>query len=71
MLERGVQVSFAEAEYAGKRRQTRRDRFLAGIETATPWAALVGVIEPHYPRGEGRGRRPIGCERMLRLYIAQ
>lgn len=66
-----MQLSFSEAEYAAKKRQTRRDRFLAGIETATPWAALVSVIEPHYPKGEGRGRRPIGCERMLRMYIAQ
>lgn len=66
-----MQRSFSEAEYAAKKRQTRRDRFLAGIETATPWSALVSVIESHYPRGGGRGRRPIGCERMLRMYIAQ
>lgn len=26
---------------------------------------------PHYPKGEGRGRAPIGLERMLRMYIAQ
>ena len=25
-------------------------------------------IEPFYPRGE-RGRPPIGCEKMLRLYL--
>lgn len=66
-----MQLSFSEAEYANKKRQTRRDRFLAGIEGATPWAALVEGIQPHYPQGEGRGRRPIGCERMLRMYIAQ
>jgi IS5 family transposase len=28
-------------------------------------------VEPHYPKGEGRGRPPIGVERMLRMYIAQ
>jgi IS5 family transposase len=27
--------------------------------------------EPHYPKGEGRGRPPIGVLRMLRMYIAQ
>ena len=33
-----------------------------------PWARLVGVIEPHYPKGE-RGRPPVGIERMLRIYF--
>jgi len=27
--------------------------------------------EPFYPKGEGRGRPPIGHENILRLYIAQ
>ena len=26
---------------------------------------------PHYPKGDGRSRPPIGLERMLRMYIAQ
>lgn len=67
----GMQISFSDAEYGAKGRQTRRDRFLAQIEAATPWALLVSVIEPHYPKSGGRGRPPIGCERMLRMYIAQ
>ena len=66
-----MQISFSDAEYGAKRRQTRRDRFLAQIEATTPWALLVSVIEPHYPKSGGRGRPPIGCERMLRVYIAQ
>jgi IS5 family transposase len=37
----------------------------------TPWADLVAVIEPFYPKGEGRGRPTIGLERMLRMYVAQ
>jgi IS5 family transposase len=32
---------------------------------------LIKEIEPYYPRGEGRGRPPIGLERMLRMYVAQ
>jgi hypothetical protein len=43
---------------------------LAEIEAATPWAQLVAVIEPHYPKGN-RGRPRIGLERMLKMYIAQ
>lgn len=66
-----MQSSFSELEYAAKKKQTRRDRFLAGIDAVTPWSALVAEIEPFYPKGEGRGRPPIGVGRMLRMYIAQ
>lgn len=66
-----MQSSFSELEYTHKKRITRRDRFLADLEAVTPWQALIGAIAPHYPKGEGRGRPPIGLERMLRLYIAQ
>jgi hypothetical protein len=31
------QASFAQAEYAQKKKQTRRDRFLAEMEQAVPW----------------------------------
>ena len=66
-----MQASFSDLEYAAKKRVTRRDRFLSEIEAATPWLALVAEIEPFYPKGEGRGRPPIGVHRMLRMYIAQ
>ena len=68
---RPLQSSFSELEYAAKKKVTRRDRFLAQIEAITPWAALEAQIEPNYPKGEGRGRRPIGLSRMLRMYVAQ
>jgi IS5 family transposase len=32
-----TQTSFAELEYAAKKKLTRRERFLAQIEAATPW----------------------------------
>ena len=66
-----MQSSFSELEYAAKKKVTRRDRFLAQIEAITPWAALEVQIKPYYPKGEGRGRRPIGLSRMLRMYVAQ
>lgn len=62
---------FRKLEYAAKKKLTRRDRFLADIEAVTPWSALVAAIEPFYPKGEGRGRPPIGVERMLRMYVTQ
>jgi IS5 family transposase len=66
-----MQASFSELEYAAKKRVTRRDRFLGEIDKVTPWSALVAEIEPFYPKGNGRGRPPMGVERMLRMYIAQ
>jgi len=64
------QMSFAQAEYAGKKRITRKEKFLGEMEQLVPWGRLVGVIEPHSPKGE-RGRPPVGIERMLRIYFLQ
>ena len=52
------------------RKPTRRDAFLAEMQTLVPWAALVTLIEPHYPKA-GNGRPPIGLERMLRIHLLQ
>ncbi|SHN37638.1 IS5 family transposase, partial [Rhizobacter sp. OV335] len=65
------QTSFASLEYAGKKRQTRREKFLGEMERVVPWSALCGLIEPHYPRSGRVGRPPIGVERMLRMYFLQ
>ena len=64
------QGSFAQAEYAGKRKQTRRDKFLAEMERVVPWSRLVERLRPLYPKGS-RGRPPVGLERMLRIYFLQ
>ena len=64
------QGSFSQAEYAGKKKQTRRDRFLAEMEQVVPWTQLVERLRPLYPKGE-RGRPPIGLERMLRIHFLQ
>ena len=66
-----MQTSFSELEYSQKKKQTRRDRFLAEIEAVTPWAILEKTVRPFYPSSGGRGRQPIGLMRMLRMYIAQ
>src|ERR1051325_5492383 len=65
-----VQGSFSQAEYAGKKKQTRRDKFLAEMEVVVPWGRLVERLRPLYPKGE-RGRPPIGLERMLRIHFLQ
>ena len=51
-------------------RQTRRAEFLSQMERVVPWAELVALVKPHYPKGE-TGRPPVGVERMLRIYFLQ
>ena len=64
------QPSFSQAEFADKKKITRREKFLTRMEAVIPWAKLLGVIEPFYPKGE-RGRPPVGLERILRVYFLQ
>lgn len=64
------QVSFADAEYAGQRKQTHRERFLIEMDQVLLWKGLVTLIEPHYPRGEG-GRRVYPLMAMLRAHLMQ
>ena len=64
------QISFADAEYAGKRKKTRREVFLEEMELVVPWKVLLKIIEPHYPVA-GRGRRPYALETMLRVHLMQ
>ena len=66
-----MQKSLSDLEYAAKKKLTRRDRFLAEIDSVTPWGKLHKLIEPFYPKVEGAGRPPIGLARMLRMYVAQ
>jgi IS5 family transposase len=64
------QTTFAHAEFAAKKKTTRREKFLTRMEEVIPWAQLLAVLQPHYPKGQ-RGRPPIGLERMLRVYFLQ
>ena len=64
------QTTFSDIENASRRRTTKRDEFLRRMDEAVPWAALVSVVKPHYFEGR-RGRKPVGIERMLRMYFLQ
>lgn len=66
----GKQQTFASEAWARKGKQTRRERFLAEMDAVIPWAELIALIEPHYPK-KGRGREPHELERMLRIYFLQ
>ena len=65
------QTTFADLDYARKKRQTRREIFLSEMEAVVPWAALLQRIEPHYPRSGRRGRQPMVLGSMFRIYCMQ
>ncbi|MGB3002362.1 MAG: IS5 family transposase [Pseudomonas aeruginosa] len=64
------QMTFADAEYAGKRKQTRKELFLLEMDQVVPWKGLIALIEPHYPKGEG-GRPSYPLMAMLRVHLMQ
>src|SRR5437762_14291332 len=51
-------------------RKTRRAIFLEEMEQVVPWRGMCALVEAHYPK-PGNGRRPVGVERMLRIYFLQ
>ena len=53
-----------------KKRQSRRERFLAEMDQVVPWRCLLGLIEPLYPKA-GDGRKPYPLETMLRIHLLQ
>ena len=53
------------------RKKTRKEQFLEDMDRIIPWQGLVDAITPFYPNPQGAGRRPIGIERMLRIYFLQ
>jgi len=66
-----TQTSFADLEYSHKKRQTRREKFLAEMEQVVPWSALLAKLEPHYPQSGRRGRQPMPLNCMLRIHCMQ
>jgi IS5 family transposase len=64
------QTTLATAGFDRYAKTTRRDGFLADMEAVVPWAEFCSLIEPFYPKA-GNGRRPVGLERMLRIYFLQ
>jgi hypothetical protein len=64
------QRTFASLAWQAKGKMTRRERFLAEMDAVIPWARLLALIEPHYPKA-GNGRQPLGLEKILRIYFLQ
>ena len=65
-----MQRSFSELKYAAKK-LTRRDRFLAEINSVSPLVKLHDLHEPFYQKVNGASRPPSGIDRMLRMVVAR
>ncbi len=66
------QPAFPSLRDSMKKKQTRRQRFLAEMDAVVPWGRLLARIEPHYPKtGPKDGRPPLPLETMLRVYFLQ
>jgi len=64
------QQTFAGLAWTNKGKVTRREQFLSEMNQIIPWNLLLKLIEPCYPKA-GRGRQPLGLEKMLRIYLLQ
>lgn len=64
------QQSFSDIEYAGKKKQTRKEIFLNGKEELVPWEEWLAYIAPYKPKA-WNGRCPRDMETMLRMYLVQ
>ena len=64
------QPTFADLEYQGKKRRTRRELFLERMDGLIPWRRLEERIRPVYPK-PGKGRRPYPLAVMLRVHCVQ
>ncbi len=65
------QRSFSELEYMGKKRLTRREKFLNEMGDIIPWSKLLLLIAPYYPKSGKPGRQPVGLSKMFRIHCMQ
>ena len=64
------QMTFTDAEYANRKRVSKREQFLDTMTELLPWDDWVTIIEPYYYHNRV-GRPPVGVETMLRMYLLQ
>ncbi len=64
------QLSFSDVEYGAKRKKTKREIFLAEMDSVVPWDSMIKLIEPVYPKSAvGRPAYPLAS--MIRVYCMQ
>ncbi len=67
-----MQRSFAEVGFDRCSKQTKRQKFLAEMDTVVPWMRLLAVVEAAQPRMTAKGGRPaFPASTMLRIHFMQ
>jgi IS5 family transposase len=69
-MNRQKTLANASTAFEKYKKSTKREKFLAEMKRVVPWKELYSPIEPFYPK-PGKGRPPIGLERMLRIHFLQ
>ena len=64
------QITLTDLEYSNRKKKTKREDFLDSMDEIIPWSYWVDMIRPYYFNNK-RGRKPIGIESMLRMYLMQ
>jgi IS5 family transposase len=64
------QTLAAQASFEKYGRKSKRELFLDEMNAIVPWARLLELVEPYYPKA-GNGRQPVGQSIMLRTYFLQ
>ena len=64
------QLTLTDIEYSNRKKKTKREEFLDAMEEIIPWKYWADMIRPFYFNNT-RGRKPIGIETMLRMYLMQ
>ena len=62
------QQTFGDIEFAGKKKRTRRELFLARMERLIPWDEWTARVAEHYPAVR-RGRPAKSVSVMLRAHL--
>jgi transposase, IS5 family len=71
-LTKHKQLTLGANDFERYRKPTRREKFLAEMQSVVPWKELCALIEPYYPKATSvGGRPPVGLERMLRIHCLQ
>jgi IS5 family transposase len=64
------QITLTDLEYSNRKKKTKREEFLDSMDEIIPWSYWIDMIRPYYFNNK-RGRKPIGIESMLRMYLMQ
>ena len=66
-----MQATFADLEYASRKRTTRKDKFLKEMDAITQWSKIMEVIKPYYYPNRTVGRKPKELLLILKMYYLQ